>query len=163
MNRYNAVSHPSPCMSCSFAVHQFLGVTPAPPRQSPAASPASERHPVLLQLVSAHTELDYSSQLCQALCGQLVFKREKLCTHLSCKKAHFKTARGGSGPEGADSVHANAGGARDTELPGAGIERFGGRSPMQSKAPARGTNSIQSYFPVQSLHHISMRVISAPL
>lgn len=75
---------------------------------------ASARHPVLSQLVSAHIRLDSSSQLCQTHCGQLVFEREELCTHLSCKRAHFKTARGGSGPGGADSVHANAGGARDT-------------------------------------------------
>lgn len=85
---------------------------------------ASARHPVLSQLVSAHTRLDSSSQLCQAHCGQLVCERQELCTHLSCKRAHFKTARGGSGPGGAGSVHANAGGAKDRELPGTGIEQL---------------------------------------
>lgn len=98
---------------------------------------ASARHPVLSRLVSAHTRLDSSSQLCQAHCGQVVFKREELCTRLSCKRAHFKTARGGSGPRGADSVHANAGGARDTEsYQEQALNGFGGRSLMQSKAPA---------------------------
>lgn len=37
-NRHNAPSHPPPHRSCSFAAHQFLGVTPSPPRESPAAS-----------------------------------------------------------------------------------------------------------------------------
>lgn len=118
---------------------------------------------VVSQLVSAHTRLDSSNQLCQACCGQLVFEREELCTHLSCKRAHFKTARGGSGPGGADSVHANAGGARDTEnYQEQALNGFSGRSPMQSKAPASGTNSIQSYFPVQSLLHTSMRASQPP-
>lgn len=135
--QHSAVSHPSPCTNCSFAAHQFLGATPPPPQSHQLHLQASARHPVLSRLVSAHTRLDSSSQLCQAHCGQVVFKREELCTRLSCKRAHFKTARGGSGPRGADSVHANAGGARDTEsYQEQALNGFGGRSLMQSKAPA---------------------------
>ena len=121
---------------------------------------ASSR-PVPSQL---QTRLDSSSQLCQAQCGQLVLKREELCAQVSCKRAHFKTAKGGSGPGRAAPVHANAGGARDTEsYQEQALNGFGGRSLMQSKAPARGTNTIHSYFPVQCLLQPSTGVISAPI
>lgn len=46
---------------------------------------ASARHPVLSQLVPAHTRLGSSSQLCQAHCGQLVFERPS-CVPISLAK-----------------------------------------------------------------------------
>lgn len=77
---------------------------------------------------------------------------------LSCKKAHFSPARGGSGPGRVDSVSTNAEEVRGTESSQEQDWSSDGRAVMQAKAPALRVN----HCPVQSLLHAAQQAFQPP-